>query len=180
MDKFIENLDLQAEGLWFPIVIGMVLIVTIIFMRKRISWKEIFFIFGVIGYMTWMIDIGVAAQLDIFDLGNPQKEGIPELLTYGIIPSAFAVIFLNYFKQDKKWGYVLLFTILSFLFEWGMVQVGMMKLKGWKTWWSIPVFLAMYGYVLPWMLGFLRKEFKTYEGTERKFSLNLGRKQKAK
>jgi hypothetical protein len=158
MEKIIKNLDLQSEGVWYALAWGTVSLIIMLFMRKRISWREIFFIFGVIGYITWMIDMVVAKTFDLFDLGNPKIEGLGDIFTFGIIPSALSVIFLNYYKPENKWGLAVLFSALSFLFEWGMVQVGYMKLKDWTTWWSIPVYLVMYVLVIPWILDFLRKD----------------------
>jgi phosphatidylserine synthase len=159
MDKIIQNLDLSAKGIWFPITLGTIVFIYMIFMPKRLSWREICFIFGTIGYVAIIIDVFIMLNyLDVFDLGrDPKQEGIGDLISYGIIPSCYAVIFLNYYKQEKKWIYVTLFTIMSFLSEWMLVQVGYMKLKGWHTWLSIPVFIIVFGFWLPWQLKLIRK-----------------------
>lgn len=171
-NKMIDNLDIAAKGVWFPIVVGVVLFLFMLFMRKRLSWREILFIYGIIGFLTWMTDNFVAGIIDAFDLGDPQKEGIGEIFTYGIIPPSLAVISLNY-KGNKKWVSAIFFTVLSLLFEWGLVQVGYMKLKGWVTIWSSPVYLGMFGLILPWLLGLLRKEHGNAGNPDRKFNLNL-------
>ncbi|OAS88002.1 MULTISPECIES: hypothetical protein [Metabacillus] len=160
MEKFIQNLDLSAKGIWFPITLGTIALIYILFMPKRLNWREIYLIFGTIGYVALIIDMFFMLNyFDIFDLGrDPKQEGIGDLISYGIIPSCYAVIFLNHFKPEKKWLYVALFTLLSFLSEWMLVQVGYMKLKGWQTWWSIPVFIIVFGFWLPWHLKLLRKE----------------------
>lgn len=159
MEKFIENLDLLAKGIWFPITLGTIALIYILFMPKRLTWKEIYLIFGSIGYVALIIDMFFMLNyFDVFDLGhNPMQEGIGDLISYGVIPSCYAVIFLNYFKQEKRWIYVTLFTLLSSLSEWMLVQVGYMKLKGWHTWWSIPVFIIVFGFWLPWHLRLIRK-----------------------
>ncbi|ASK63989.1 hypothetical protein CFK37_18420 [Virgibacillus phasianinus] len=145
----LKDLDLLSKGVWFPIIIGIITILFMLFMPKRISWKDIYITFGVVGYVTWMIDSGMN-QFDSFNLANPKKVGIGDIISYGIIPSALAVIYINYLKLDSKWGLVILFTVISFIIEWGMVQAGYMKLNGWHTWWSIPVYLIVYGFWLPW------------------------------
>jgi len=159
MEKFIQNLDLSSKGIWFPITLGTISLIYIFFMPKRLSWREIYFIFGTSGYVAIMIDVFLMLNyFDVFDLGhNPMQEGIGDLISYGIIPSCYAVIFLNYLKPEKKWLYVTLFTLLSSLSEWMLVQVGYMKLKGWHTWWSIPIFIIVFGFWLPWQLRLLRK-----------------------
>ncbi|MBT2736570.1 hypothetical protein [Bacillus sp. ISL-7] len=159
MEGITQNLDLSAKGIWFPITLGTVALIYIIFMPKRLSWREIYFIFGTTGYVAIVIDVFLMLNyLDVFDLGrDPKQEGIGDLISMGIIPSCYATIFLNYFKQEKKWIYVTLFTIVSFFSEWMLVQIGYMKLKGWHTLWSIPVFIIVFGFWLPWQLKLLRK-----------------------
>lgn len=129
-------------------------------MPKRLTSREIYLIFGTIGYVAVIIDMFFMLNyFDVFNLGRKSKqEGIGNLISYGLIPSCYAVIFLNHFKQEKKWIYVIIFTLLSALSEWMLVQVGYMKLKGWQTWWSIPVFIIVFGIWLPWHLKIIRKE----------------------
>ncbi|MBO1513909.1 hypothetical protein [Metabacillus bambusae] len=160
MEKFIQNLDLSAKGIWFPITLCIIALIYILFMPKRLNWKEIYLTFGTIGYVALIIDMFFMLNyFDVFDLGRePKQEGIGDLISYGIIPSCYAVIFLNHLKQEKKWIYVTLFTLLSFLSEWMLVQVGYMKLKGWHTWWSIPVFIIVFAFWLPWHLRLIRRE----------------------
>ncbi len=174
--KILEKMDLTAVGIWFPISVGIALFLFMLFMPKRLSWREIYLTFGTVGYVTWVIDLPfMAAYFDLFDVGAPKVPGIGDVITYGVIPSLLAVIFLNYFKHEKKWRYVAGFTLLSFLFEWALVQVGYMNLKGWVTWWSIPVYFFVYGFWLPWHLGLMRKlngvEDKKYRFAN-KFDLN--------
>ncbi|WP_226528371.1 hypothetical protein [Metabacillus niabensis] len=160
MEKFIQNLDLSAEGIWFPFTLCIISLIYILFMPKRLTWREIYLIFGTVGYVAVMIDMFLMLNyFDAFDLGrDPEQEGIGDLISYGIIPSCYAVIFLNHLKEKNKWIYVTLFTLLSSLSEWLLVQVGYMKLKGWQTWWSIPVFIIVFGFWLPWHLKLIRKK----------------------
>lgn len=160
MEKFIQNLDLSSKGIWFPITLGIVALVYIFLMPKRLTWREIYFTFGTISFVALTVDaFFMMNYLDVFDLGKePKQEGIGDYITYGIIPSCFSIIFLNHLKKEKKWTYVFFFTLLSLLSEWMLVQVGYMKLKGWHTWWSIPVFVIAYGFWLPWHLRLIRKK----------------------
>lgn len=173
MDKFIENLDLTAKGSWLPYTVGLLLFLFVLFMPKRITWREIFFVWMTIGFMAWMNNTLVAVLLDLHDIGSPDKRGAGELINYTIIPPALSVIFLNYFQEEKKWKYATLFIGLSYLYQWGLVQVGNMKLHGWRTWWSIPIYLLMFGVVIPWTLRFLRKEPAGTDNERREFELEL-------
>lgn len=158
MEKFIQNLDLSAKGVWFPIVLGVVSLLYMLFMPKRLSWREIYLTYGVGAFLAITMDIIImGGQIDVFDLGDPKKEGIGDIMSYGVSAPCYAVIFLNYLKQEKKWMYVVLFTLLSFLSEWILVQVEFMKLKGWNTWWSLPVYIVIFGFWLPWHLNLIRK-----------------------
>lgn len=175
MNTFIENLDLTAKGVWLPNAVGLLLLLFVLFMPKRLSWREVFFVWMTIGFMSWMTDTLVAVQMDLFDLGHPDKRGLGEVINYAIIPPALSVIFLNYFKPEKKWIYAVAFTVISFTYEWGLVQVGFMKLRGWRTLWSIPVYLIMFGLIVPWILRLLRKEHAHNDREGREFDLNLSR-----
>ncbi|QJW46574.1 hypothetical protein HA075_12555 [bacterium BFN5] len=92
----------------------------------------------------------LGSYFDWFDLGDSQIEGLGDLASYGVIPSCLAIIYLNYFNRQSKWAYVALFTLLSFLYEWELTNLGYMKLKGWQDWYSIPIFILVYGAWLPW------------------------------
>lgn len=171
MDKLIENLDLTAKGVWFPIVVGIISLLFMLFMPKRLSWQEIYLTFGVVGFVTLVIDVIVMSTwLDLFDLGSkPHIEGIGDLISLAIIPSCMAVIFLNFLIPEKKGMYVALFTLISFIFEWTLVEAGYMKLEGWNTWWSIPVYLIVYRFWLPWQLDLIRDASGI---TQKKYSLS--------
>ncbi|MFC0271465.1 hypothetical protein ACFFIX_08360 [Metabacillus herbersteinensis] len=146
-----------TQGWWYPAILGSVLLLFMIFMPKRLSWREIYITFSLIGYIVWTVDMTLAAPLDIFDIGHPKKEGLPEILLFSVIPSCLSVIYLNYYSQEKKWFYVVLFVVVSLILEWVTVKVGLMELKLWKTWWSTPVHFVAYAYFLPWHLKFIRR-----------------------
>lgn len=152
MEDVIQHLDLQQQGIWFPLSIAAILLAFVVFMPKRqINWRGIYITFGVIGYVGLILDINIlGSYLDWFDLGDSQIEGLGDLASYGVIPSCLGIIYLNYFNQQSKWTYVALFTLLSFLYEWELTNIGYMKLKGWQDWYSIPIFILVYGVWLPW------------------------------
>ncbi|WP_303985075.1 hypothetical protein [Niallia circulans] len=104
-----------------------------------------------------MVDITIAAPFDIFDIGT-KRDGLPELLLYGFIPSCIAVIFLNlYDKSSHKKSLILLFIFISFFLEWLAEKIGSMTSNSWHAWYSIPVFTIIFFFCLPWHLKFIRK-----------------------
>lgn len=98
----------------------------------------------------------IAVPFDIFDLGDPKKEGIPELTLFGIIPSCLSVIYLNFYKEDKKWFLVIFFVIMSLILEWLTTKVGLMK--DYNNWYSTPVHFVAYAFYLPWHIRFIRRD----------------------
>lgn len=161
MEKVIQNLDLGAKGIWLPFLVAGVALLYILLMPKRqLNWLGIYLTFGVVGYVACVMDLFIVVEhLDVIDLGSKTKDGLGDLITYGVIPSCFAVIFLNYFTWKNRWFLIVLFTAISFFFEWSLTQIGYMKLNGWQNWYSIPVYLLVYGYWLPWHLKIIQRTF---------------------
>ncbi|MBP2626934.1 MAG: hypothetical protein H6Q68_1645 [Firmicutes bacterium] len=63
MDGLIQNLDLQQQGIWFPLVVGIILLLFILLMPKRqINWPGIYLTVGVIGYVALILDINIVAS----------------------------------------------------------------------------------------------------------------------
>lgn len=150
MQKFIENLDLGAKGLWFPVIISILLTTTALFIRKKnITWREIYITFGVVGFATWFSDAMFARILDVFDIGHPKKPGLGDILSYTLIPTSLAILFLNYLTRNNKWKLTIGFTFLSLLIEFGMIHSGYMKYKGWHWSISIIAFVLVFGLLLP-------------------------------
>lgn len=150
MDSILKAMDLGAKGLWLPITLAIILLLFVLIMpKKEISWRGIYVTIGVIGLTTWIADNIFAGFLDLVDFGHPRYSGIGELLTYSFVPSSLAVIYLNYLGKDNKWKLVITFTLLSFMIEWSVAQVGYMKLTHWNHLYSLPIFFIVYSYVLP-------------------------------
>ncbi|WP_026559844.1 hypothetical protein [Bacillus sp. J37] len=149
------NFDL-AKGIWYPIVLSILLVIIIFIIPKKLSKQELYITFGVIGYVVWMVDMTIAAPFDIFDIGT-KRNGLPELLLYGIIPSCIAIIFLNlYLSTSKKKTLTIIFIVLSFILEWLAEITGIMTSKIWHAYYSIPVFTVVFFFALPWHLKFIR------------------------
>jgi|GEM_PF-1128594 hypothetical protein len=159
MNNFVKSLDLNEPGIWFPLAIGSFLMLVILFMpKKSMNWKSIYLTFGVVSYVTLMLDVFILGEyFDLFDIGDKYMEGIGDLFTYSIIPSCLAIAYLNYMNLNKKWLYAALFTIISFIYEWELTHLGYMKLNGWHTYYSIPVYIVVYGLWLPWHLKLMQR-----------------------
>ncbi|MED3729587.1 hypothetical protein [Priestia filamentosa] len=159
MHSIIQNLDLSARGTWFPTSVGLLLLVFSLFMpKRRINWLEFYITFGIVGYVAWISDTVVGRMLDWADLGDPKITGLGEFASYSFIPSSLSVIYLNYVKKTNKWILVILFTLLSTLIEWIMMQTGYLKIKNWGFFvFSIIVYLIVFGLILPIHIKVIKK-----------------------
>ena len=145
-----KNLDLYAQGTWLPILISLLLLIYALFMdKKEISWREFYVTFGTIGYFAWISDSILGKMLNLVDFGHPKITGVGEFLSYSLIPSSIAVIYLNYLDKTNKWKLTIIFTIISILIEWGMRSVGYMKPHGWSFFISIPLYFVVFAFLLP-------------------------------
>lgn len=159
MHSIIQNLDLSTRGVWFPTLVGLLLLFFALFMpKRRINWLEFYITFGVVGYVAWISDTVVGGMLDLVDLGDPKITGLGEFASYSFIPSSLSVIYLNYAKKTNKWTLVLLFTLVSTLIEWIMIQIGYLKIKnGGFFIFSIIAYLGVFGVILPLHIKVIKK-----------------------
>jgi hypothetical protein len=156
----LSNMDFYTQGLWFAALVSVLLALYLALMPKRLRGSSMLFVYLSIGFVAFLIDTLLGIIVDLFDIGAPQLSSLPEVLNYGVVPPLLAVIFLNHAVNGSKWVPVLLFTALSSLYEWSAVRVGLMRLHGWQPWMSIPVYLVIYGLVLPWAARQLGEEEK--------------------
>ncbi|WP_134686738.1 hypothetical protein [Brevibacillus migulae] len=134
----------------YPWISLVVLVSAILFIPKRLTLKENVLVFLSVGYIVWNGHVVVGIMLDLYDFGPSGKVGFLDWLFVNLAPAITALLYLN-LKSDKNLLYALTWAILSFLYEWGLVQSGFMKNHGWKTWYSIPVYVMGYLF-LPWFL----------------------------
>ncbi|AUJ27010.1 MULTISPECIES: hypothetical protein [Virgibacillus] len=158
MDKVIHNLDLHSKGIWFPITISIILVLTILFIpKKHITWKELYATFGIVAFITWLSDSLVARTLDLIHLADPKTAGLAEILVYTFVPSSLAILFINYYTHKNKWFLVVVFTIISALLEWTMVHLDYLKYTGWNPFVSIAAYIIAFGFLVPLHVKLLRK-----------------------
>ncbi|MCE4051479.1 MULTISPECIES: hypothetical protein [Bacillaceae] len=158
MHEIIDNLDLSSKGLWFPVTVSIVLVLSVLIIPKKISWRDIYITFGVVGFATWLSDGILARAFDLFDIGNPKKAGLGDILSYTLIPTSLSILFLNFLHSKNKWMLTSWFTLAAFLIQFGMVQLGYMTFKGWNGYISIIVYVFAFGFLLPWHLKFITNE----------------------
>ncbi|KKI92884.1 hypothetical protein WQ54_06785 [Bacillus sp. SA1-12] len=159
MQEFIKNLDLGAKGMWFPVLVSILLAVIVLFIpKKNISWREIYITFGVVGFVTWFSDGLIAREFNLIDLGNPNKAGLGDTLLYTFVPSSLAILHLNYLTKNNKWKLTIMFTVISLLIEFGIIYVEYMNYKGWNWFISLIVYLIVFGFLLPIHMKIIRNE----------------------
>ncbi|TDB53735.1 hypothetical protein [Bacillus sp. CBEL-1] len=159
MNSWMQNIDLSAKGVWFPIVIsGALFLYSLIMPKREINWVDYYVTFSFIGYIAWVINSLVGRMFDLVDLGDKNVTGIGEFVSYSIIPSALAVIYVNYATAKNRWSLVVLFTVISTLIEWGMIAVDYLHIKNWSFFaFSIILYFIVFAFVLPWHMRFIKR-----------------------
>ncbi|MBD1381858.1 hypothetical protein [Metabacillus arenae] len=157
MNEILDQLDLNSKGLWFPIIVSILLFISVLLIpKKNTTWREIYITVGIVGFATWLSDSLVTRVFDLIDLGEPKITGLGEILCYTLIPTSLAALYLNYFTNKNKWILTILFTVLSLLVEFGMHFSGYMKYNGWNLYYSILFLLLTFGFLLPLHIRFIR------------------------
>ncbi|MGN7940838.1 hypothetical protein [Virgibacillus sp. 6R] len=157
MSKALENLDLNASGLWFAILISFLLLLIAAFIPKKyISWREIYFTFGIVGLATWICDALIARVFDLIDLGDEKMAGLGEILSYTFIPTSLAVIYINYYTKKNRWILSIIFTFISILIDLGMQYFGYMQYNGWNLFFSILFIFIAYAFLIPLHIRIIR------------------------
>lgn len=146
------------KKMWYPYTLIALFLLILLFMPKRLTLREIYFSLGILGFGTWLGDVLVGDVFKAFQLGPSSKTYIIDYLFVTIIPPAIGLIYLNFLIHNKSVLYQWLWVVLSFLLEYGAVYFGYMKNIGWKTWYSLPVFILVFIVFLPLHLKILRPE----------------------
>lgn len=153
-----KNLDLSSKGVWFPIVCSIIVLIFLIFMPKRLTRREIFFTYSIVGFVALILDVFIIADiLDFFDMGDKNLEGLGDMVSYAVVAPGLSVIFLNFYKEEKRWLYIAIFTAISFFYEVFLSKVGYLKLLGWNSLYSIPIEFVFYAFFFPWLLKLIRR-----------------------
>lgn len=149
---------MKYEGEWYVWILVFISIVFVLIMpKKNLTWVGIFITFVFSAGLTWTFDTISMSTFNLFDLAKKISIELSDALLIGIVPASIATIYVNFYKPQKKWFFVLFFTLLCFVLELGLVQVGYMKNNGWNTWYGIPVYFIIFKFLFPWYFNLLTK-----------------------
>jgi hypothetical protein len=149
---------MKYEGEWYVWTLVIISIVFVLIMpKKNLTWVGIFITFVFSAGLTWTFDTISMSTFNLFDLAKKISIELSDALLICIVPASIATIFVNFYKPQKEWVFVLIFTMLCFVLELGLVQVGYMKNNGWNTWYGIPVYFIIFKFLFPWYFNLLTK-----------------------
>ncbi|MGM7721792.1 hypothetical protein [Metabacillus sp. Hm71] len=150
---------MKAEGEWFAWLLVIISVLIVLLMpKKNLTWVGIFITFAVAGYLTWLADSIVGGSFDLFDLAGKNTIELGDAFLLSFVPPSLATIFVNFYNSKYRWIIAVIFTLLSFVLELGLVRTGYMENKNWETVYGIPVYFAVFGFLFPWFLGLLSKK----------------------
>lgn len=107
--------------------------------------------------ITIYTDLFFGLILDLYDFFKPEIT-LSDLVLQLLLPPSSGVLALNF----MPWGtrrfiiYLVAVCALALLFEWLSLKAGYLVYKGWRLYYSIPVYAIGVLY-LRWHLRFLRK-----------------------
>ncbi|MBP1156960.1 MULTISPECIES: hypothetical protein [unclassified Paenibacillus] len=154
----LQRLDLHAKGAWLVYIGGTILFLSSIVFKRKLTWREWYITFGVVGLLAWIGNIIFFFQLDLLDSGDPSIGGIPDLFMFTLAPPSIALLYLNFVTTRNKWILTSLFVGFSLVFEYLLVKAGFLIQKGWHVWYSIPFYFLFFHVFLPWHLHYIRGE----------------------
>ncbi|MGS2779686.1 hypothetical protein ACVBAX_20195 [Robertmurraya sp. GLU-23] len=149
---------MKYEGEWYVWTLVIISIIFVLIMpKKNLTWVGIFITFVFSAGLTWTFDTISMSTFNLFDLAKKISIELSDALLIGIVPASIATIYVNFYKPQKEWVFVLSFTLLCFVLELGLVQFGYMKNNGWNTWYGIPVYFIIFKFFFPWYFNLLTK-----------------------
>ncbi|WP_139367383.1 hypothetical protein [Metabacillus halosaccharovorans] len=150
---------MKYEGEWYVWILVIISVFSVLLMpKKNLTWVGIFITFGVSGHITWLSDSIVGGAIDLFDLAKKNSIELSDAFLISFVPPCISTIYVNFYTPQKKWAFALIFTLLSFVLEIGLVKFGYMENKNWETLYGIPVYFIFYRFFFPWFLGLLSKK----------------------
>jgi hypothetical protein len=144
--------------MWYAYACIGVLVLALLVMPKYLAIREMYFSAGIIGFTTWVGDVLVGDVFQAFQIGPSPKTYFIDLVFVTIVPPVLGLVFLNFLVVIKTHIYKWIWVGIALLGEWGAVASGYMVDKGWRTWYSIPVFIFVFVFFLPWHLKVMRGE----------------------
>ncbi|MDQ1913276.1 CBO0543 family protein [Paenibacillus sp. GD4] len=144
-------------GYWTGFITLVITLFIIWFMPKRLSKQEIYITWGWMACLTLITDLLFGATLDLYDFVESDIT-VADIILQVTLPPSIGVIFLNFIPKKTLHFIIFLIvvTFVSSLYEWVATETGYLIFKGWKWWYSIPVYPLGMIY-LRWHLNFIRK-----------------------
>ncbi|MDQ0231479.1 hypothetical protein [Metabacillus malikii] len=127
----------------FLVVSYILLIAFILFMPKKITIQEMYITFIVVALHTLVADTLFAGIFKLYVvMGEPGPQLI-DLFTELTLPALFGIIYINFIPNGlkKKLGYIIIWVVLSVLYEILSRYVGYITFKGWENWLSVLFYL---------------------------------------
>jgi hypothetical protein len=144
--------------MWYAYTIVAIFLLILLFMPKKLTLREMYLSAGVLGFGAWLGNALVGDVFKAFRIGPSPHTYFIDYIFISFVPLVIGLIFLNFLTHNKSTLYKWLWIVLSFLLELGAVKSGYMVSMGWKTWYSIPVFIFVFLAFLPWHLRIMRSE----------------------
>ncbi|GGA31435.1 hypothetical protein GCM10010917_15670 [Paenibacillus physcomitrellae] len=146
-------------GIWFGYISLFVFIMVIMLMPKNLTLREIYITWGWMSFLTVFTDLVFGFIFDFYDFVDPKIDGA-DLFLEAVLPSSYGIITANFLPQkNSNFIWYLLGVILAALFyEWLSLQAGYLVYKGWKLFYSIPVYI-LGTLFLRWHLRFIRSGY---------------------
>lgn len=146
--------------MWYAYTLVGIFLLILLFMPKRLTLKEMYYSAGIVGFGAWLGNALVGDVFRAFRIGPSANTYVIDYIFISFIPLAIGLIYLNFLTKYKSTLYKWLWVVVAYLLEWGTVASGYMVSKGWKTWYSIPVFILVFVFYLPWHLKYMRNEHR--------------------
>lgn len=149
---------MKYQGEWYVWTLFIISVLIVLFMpKKNLTWVGVYIVLGVSGHFTWLANTIAGSALDTFDLAKKNTTELSDTFLLSFVPACISVIYVNFYSSKKRWTFAIIFTLLSFFLELGLVKVGYMKNVTWKTWYGLPVYFLLYSFFFPWLLKLLSK-----------------------
>lgn len=129
----------------------VIVIAIIIFMKKHLSLDECFFlyIFGVGFYNTVNIFTNIKYELYGYFKKGVDFDYLPSMF---ILYPLLTIIISNYFPYNKGWFkkimYILMWVIISTIYEYIALHTEYLYYNHWKLWYSIIVYPFLFSIIL--------------------------------
>lgn len=142
---------------WFGYVSLAVFVLVIWFMPKHLTRREIYITWGWMAALTIHIDLWLGNILDYYDFVGPQVQP-GDLFLEATLPPSYGIITTNFMPKKTRpfLVYLLFVVIVAAAYEWLSLKTGYLVYKGWKLWYSIPVYI-LGTFFLKWHIGYIRK-----------------------